>query len=108
MTKYTDADRRACYAIDWDGYTPDIKLLKHYQSIIGVIIWTVSTLRFDVAYHISAVHDKTNREACKSAMKSYGLQSGYTSFQDLLQHTDIKLLKHYQSIIQVLIWTARR
>ena len=40
---------------DWDDYTLDIKLLKHYQSIIGVLIWTVSTLRFDVAYHISVL-----------------------------------------------------
>ena len=29
---------------DWDDYTLDIKLLKHYQSIVGVLIWTVSTL----------------------------------------------------------------
>ena len=36
---------------DWDDYTLDIKLLKHYQSIIRVLIWTVSTLRFDVVYH---------------------------------------------------------
>ena len=51
---------------DWDDYTLDIKLLKHYQSIIGVLLWTVSTLRFDVAYHISVltVHDKTDRETC--------------------------------------------
>jgi hypothetical protein len=34
---------------DWDDYTVDMKLLKHYQSITGVLIWTVSTLRFDVA-----------------------------------------------------------
>ncbi len=40
---------------DWDDYTLDIKLLNHYQSIIGVMIWTVSTSRFDVAYHISVL-----------------------------------------------------
>jgi hypothetical protein len=38
---------------DWDDYALDIKLLKRYQSIIGVLIWT--TLSFDVAYHISVL-----------------------------------------------------
>jgi hypothetical protein len=39
---------------DWDDYTLDIKLLKHYQSINGVLrdIWTVSTLRVDVALEL--------------------------------------------------------
>jgi len=32
---------------DWDDYTLDIKLLKHYQIIIGVLIW--------MAYHISVL-----------------------------------------------------
>ena len=39
---------------DWDDYTLDINLLKHYQSINGVLrdIWTVSTLRVDVALEL--------------------------------------------------------
>jgi hypothetical protein len=40
---------------NWDDYTLNMKLLKHYQSIIGVFIWTVSTLWFDVAYHFSVL-----------------------------------------------------
>ncbi len=72
---------------DWDDYTLHIKLRKHYQSIIGV-----STLRFEVAYHISVlagVHDSTNRETCRSGLQSYGIPSGHTPRQELLQHTGI-------------------
>jgi hypothetical protein len=46
---------------DWDDYTLDMKLFKHYQSIIGVLIWTVSTLWFDVAYHISVLVEYMTR-----------------------------------------------
>ena len=63
---------------DWDDYTLDIKVLKHYQSIMGVRIRTVSTLRFDVAYHISVLAQGTTRpteKVVKSAYKVMGYQS---------------------------------
>jgi hypothetical protein len=54
---------------DWDDYTLDIRLLKHYQSIIGVLIWT--TLRFDVAYHISVLTQYTTRPTEKLVKEAY-------------------------------------
>ena len=68
---------------DWDVYTLHIKLLKHYQIIIGVLIWTVSTLRFDVAYHISVLTQYMTRPT-ENGIQSYGLPSGYTPLQHLL------------------------
>ena len=56
---------------DWDDYTLDVKLLKHYQSIIGVLIWTVSTLRFDVAYHISVLAQYMTRPTEKLVKSAY-------------------------------------
>ena len=56
---------------DWDDYTLDIKLLKHYQSIIGVLIWTVSTLRFDVAYHFSVLAQYMTRPTEKLVKAAY-------------------------------------
>ena len=62
---------------DWDDYTLDIKLLKHYQSIMGVRIRTVSTLRLDVVYHISVLAQGTTRtvKVVKSAYRVMGYQS---------------------------------
>ena len=56
---------------DWDDYTLDTKLLKHYQSIIGVLIWTVSTLRFDVVYHISVLAQYMTRPTDKLVKTAY-------------------------------------
>ena len=56
---------------DWDDYTLDINLLKHCQSIIGVLIWTVSTLRFDVAYHISVLAQYMTRPTEKLVKEAY-------------------------------------
>ena len=36
-----------------------------------------------------AVHDKTDRESCQIGIQSYGLPSGYTPLQQLLQNTGI-------------------
>jgi hypothetical protein len=52
-------------------YTLDMKLLKHYQSIIGVLIWTVSTLRFDVAYYISVLAQYMTRPTEKLVKSGY-------------------------------------
>ena len=52
---------------DWDDYTLDIKLLKHYQNIIGVLIWTVSTLRF----HISVLAQYMTRPTEKLVKSAY-------------------------------------
>jgi hypothetical protein len=56
---------------DWDDYTLDMKLLKHCQRIIGVLIWTVSTLRFDVAYHISVLAQYMTRPTEKLVKAAY-------------------------------------
>ena len=56
---------------DRDDYTLDIKLLKHYQNIIGVLIWTVSTLRFDVAYQISVLTQYMTRPTEKLVKVAY-------------------------------------
>jgi hypothetical protein len=56
---------------DWDDYTLDMKVLKHYQSIIGVLIWTVSTLRFDVAYHNSVLAQYMTRPTDKLVKAAY-------------------------------------
>ena len=56
---------------DWDDYTLDMNLLKHYQSIIGVLIWTVSTLRFDVAYHTSVLTQYMTRPTDKLVKTAY-------------------------------------
>jgi hypothetical protein len=56
---------------DWDDYTLDIKLLKHYQSIMGVRIRTVSTLRLDVVYHISVLAQGTTRPTEKVVESAY-------------------------------------
>jgi hypothetical protein len=56
---------------DWDDYTLDTKLLEHYQSNIGVLIWTVSTLRFDVAYHISVLSQYMTRPTEKRVKTAY-------------------------------------
>jgi hypothetical protein len=69
---------------DWDDYTLDIKLLKHYQSIIGVLIWTVSTLRFDVAYHISVLAQYMTRpteKLVKAAYRVMGYLVGTSDFK---------------------------
>jgi hypothetical protein len=62
---------------DWHGipsargdYTLDIKILKHYQSIIGVLIWTVPTWRFDV-YHISVLAQYMTRQTEKLVKVAY-------------------------------------
>jgi len=55
----------------WDDYTLDMKILKHYQSIIGLLIWTVSTLRFDVAYHISVLVQYMTRPTEKLVKSGY-------------------------------------
>ena len=68
---------------DWDDYTLDIKLLKHYQSIIGALIWTVSTLRFDMAYHISVLAQYMTRpteKLVKAAYRVMGYLVGTTDF----------------------------
>ena len=62
---------------DWDDYTLDIKLLKHYQSIIGVLIWTVSTLLFDVAYHNSVLAQYTTRPTEKLVKTAYRVMDYY-------------------------------
>ncbi len=36
-----------------------------------------------------ARHDKTYRESCRIGIPSYGIPSGHTQLQDLLQHTSI-------------------
>jgi hypothetical protein len=51
---------------DWDDYTLDIKLLKHYQSIIGV-----SNLRFDVANHISVLAQYMTRRTENLVQAAY-------------------------------------
>ncbi len=84
---------------DWDDYTLDIKLLKHYQSIIGVLIsygqFQHCGVMWLTIFWTGVVHDKTNREACKSGIQSYGLPSGHTSLQDPIQHTGIPwITKH--------------
>jgi hypothetical protein len=56
---------------DWDDYTLDMKLLKHDLCIIGVLIWTVSTLRFDVAYHISVLAQYMTRPTEKLVQVTY-------------------------------------
>jgi hypothetical protein len=56
---------------DWDDYTLDMNLFKHYRSIIGVLIWTVSTLRFDVTYHISVLAQYTTRPTDKLVKAAY-------------------------------------
>jgi hypothetical protein len=92
---------------DWDDYTLDMKLLKHYQSIIGVLIWTVSTLLFDVVYHISVLAQYMTRPTVKLVRVSYRVMSylvGTPHFnicyltpvfciplQHLLQDTGVKL-----------------
>ena len=38
---------------DWDNYEVDKDLLKHYQSIMGMLIWISQTVRWDIAYHVS-------------------------------------------------------
>jgi len=53
---------------DWDDYNLDIKLLKHYQSIIGL-----SKLRFDVAYHISVLAQYMTRPTEKVVKAAYGV-----------------------------------
>ena len=61
----------------WDDYTLDIKLLQHYLSIMGVYIRTVSTLRFDVSYHISVLVQGMTRpteKVVKLAYKVMGYQ----------------------------------
>jgi hypothetical protein len=55
----------------WDDYTLDMKILKHYQSIIGLLIWTVSTLRFDVAYHFSVLVQYMTRPTEKLVKSAY-------------------------------------
>jgi hypothetical protein len=72
---------------DWDDYTLDIKLLKHYQSIIGVIIWTVSTLRFDVACHISVLAQYMTRpdKLVKATYRVMGYLVGTPHF-NICQH----------------------
>jgi hypothetical protein len=69
---------------DWDDYTLDIKLLKHYQSIMGVHIRTVSTLRLDVAYHISVLTQGTTRpteKVVESAYRVMGYQVDTPNFK---------------------------
>ena len=38
---------------DWDNYEVDNDLLKHYQSVMGMLIWISQTVRWDIAYHVS-------------------------------------------------------
>jgi hypothetical protein len=33
---------------DWDNYEVDKDLLKHYQSIMGMLIWISQTVRWDI------------------------------------------------------------
>ena len=35
------------------------------------------------------LHDKTNRDTCQSGVQRYGIPSGHTPLEDLLQHTSI-------------------
>ncbi len=79
---------------DWDGYTLDIKLLKHYQSIIGVLIWTEfqywDLLWVTISPYCRNTWQDQQRNLSKlnkSGIQGYGIPSG--SLQDLLQHTDI-------------------
>ena len=62
---------------DWYDYTLDIKLLKHWQNIIGVLVWTVSTLRFDVAYHNSVLSQYTTRPTEKLVKTAYRVMDYY-------------------------------
>ena len=78
---------------DWDDYTLDTKLLKHYQSIIGVLIWTVSTLRFDVAYHISVLAQYMTRPTDKLVKTAYRVM-GY-----LVVHPTSTSVTKYQHIL---------
>ena len=48
-----------------------MKVLKDYQSIIGVLIWTVSTLRFDVTYHNSVLVQYMTRPTDKLVKAAY-------------------------------------
>ena len=64
---------------DWDHYTLDIKLLKQHQSIMGVLIWTVSTFRFDVVYHISVLSQYMTRPTQKLLKATYRVM-GYLVF----------------------------
>jgi hypothetical protein len=38
---------------DWDNYEVDKDLLKHYQSVMVMLIWISQTVRWDIAYHVS-------------------------------------------------------
>jgi hypothetical protein len=70
-------------------YTLDMKILKHYQSIIGVLIWTVSTLVWCGLpyFRTDTIHDKTNRKSCQSGIQSYVRNTyGHTPLQHLLQN----------------------
>jgi hypothetical protein len=69
---------------DWDDYTLDIKLLKHYQSITGVL-----KLRFDVAYHISVLAQYMARRTEKLAQEAYrvmGYLVGTTTSRSVTTH----------------------
>ncbi len=88
---------------DWDDYTLHIKLLKHYQSIIGVLIVHVNTeVGCGLPYlRTGVVHDKTNRETCQSDIQSYGLPSGYTPLQHLIQNTGIPWIMYETGYLSV-------
>jgi hypothetical protein len=47
---------------DWDDYTLDIKLLKHYQSIIRVLIWTGTPKGHLIFYNSGPIIWKSNRQ----------------------------------------------
>ena len=68
---------------DCDDYTLDTKLLKYYQGIIGVLIWTVSTLRFDVAYHISVLVQYMTRPTENLVKSAYRVMGYLVGTHDL-------------------------
>ena len=92
ITDYTHANGLTCHAIrlGWlhSRYQATPTLPKHHGSVhtdsFNVKIWCVIP-------HLcaGARHDKTNRESCQIGIQSYGIPSGHTSLQDLLQHTSI-------------------
>ena len=78
---------------DWDDYTLHIDLLKHYQSIIGVLIWTVCQhwglmcLTMFPYWHSTWQDQQINLS--KRHIELWPTTSGYTPLQHVLQNTDI-------------------
>jgi hypothetical protein len=56
---------------DWDNYEVDKDLLKHYQSVMGMLIWISQIVRWDIAYHFSMLSQCMTKPTVRLIQEAY-------------------------------------